>query len=677
MGYNVMMVENLDSALAHDPETPPMTWRPDPATARDSELAKFAAWLNDTRGHAFDAVADYGGLQRWSVDHPEAFWAAVAEYFDVVFGAQPVGVLTTRRLPDAKWFPGATVNYAAHALREGPGKSTDDLAVVFRREDGLRTELTYGELRSQVATARQALIGLGVRRGDRVVALVPNCPQALVAFLATASLGAVWSSCSPEFGARAVQDRFAQLEPSVLITVDGYVYQGREVDLTETVAELRTGLPSLSGTVGIGYLNPGAFGTGIVSWEEFLSGAEPAGLEFDPVPFDHPLWVLYSSGTTGLPKGIVHGHGGMLLEHLKALGLHCDLGPGSRFFWYTTTGWMMWNFLIAGLLVGSAVVLYDGSPMYPDVDGLWQLAEAEQVTYLGVSAAYLSACQKRGAEPGRHHDLTRLRAVGSTGSPLPPAMFDWIAEHVGSHVQTCSVSGGTDMCTAFIGSAPTVPVWRGEISAIALGAAVEAFDPAGRAVIGEVGELVITRPMPAMPVALWNDPDGSRLREAYFSDFPGVWRHGDWIRITPRGSCVLYGRSDATLNRGGVRMGTAEFYRVIEAFPEVIDSLVVDTSGAGEGSSAGELLCGVVLSPGAALGDIESRLARALRSQLSPRHVPDRFVAIQEVPVTLNGKKCEVPVKRILAGVPPERAVSLAALRNPAALGAVCDKLRG
>ena len=625
-------------------------WWPDPVRVACSRMAGFRSWLASARGVQ---LADYDALWRWSVADLEGFWGAFVEFAGVRFHATPQRVLADASMPGARWFVGATLNYAEHALAAGPGRGDDDPAVIFCREDGFRDEVSFGQLRQRVAAARSALVSLGVSRGDRVVALAPNSPDTLVAFLATASVGAVWASCSPDFGARAVTDRFTQLAPTVLIAVDGYRYGGRHYDVRSTVDALGRQIPSLRATV-----TP-------ARWDNLLASHAGAELVFEAVAFDHPLWVLYSSGTTGPPKGIVQGHGGIVVEHLKMLLLQADLGPGQRFFWFTTTGWMMWNLLISGLLVGATIVLYDGSPGHPDIGTLWRLAHAEGVTYFGTSAPFIQSCRKAGLRPGAELDLTALRAIGSTGAPLAPDGFRWIAEEVGPDVQICSVSGGTDLCAAFVGSAPDVPVWEGEISCRALGAAVVALDEAGAELLDEVGELVITKPMPSMPVSFWNDPQGTRLREAYFDVYPGRWRHGDWIKITPRGSCVIYGRSDATLNRGGVRMGTAEFYAVVEAADEVLDSLVIDTSGAGQD---GELFCFLVLAAGVSLAGVEQSLRATLRENLSPRHVPDRFIVIDEVPRTLNGKKCEVPVKRILAGVDPARAVSSGALRNPNAL---------
>jgi acetoacetyl-CoA synthetase len=527
--------------------------------------------------------------------------------------------------------------------------------------------LTAAQVREQVRRVAAGLRRLGVGPGDRVAAYAPNIPETLVLLLATASIGAVFSSCAPEFGTRSVTDRWRQIAPAVLVTVDGYRYGDKTVDRRAEVAAIRAALPSLRHTVLVPYLDPAADPPdAALTWAELAAPTgEPA--RFAPVPFDHPLYVLYSSGTTGLPKPIVHGHGGILLEHLKMLALHHDLGPADRFFWFSTTGWMMWNYLVSAPAVGAAVVLFDGDPAYPDLGALWRLAEESGMTYFGTSAPYLLACRKAGLVPREVADLSRLRGVGSTGAPLPAEGFDWVYEAVGARAQLQSLSGGTDVCTGFVGGVPLLPVWRGEIACRCLGARVEAYDAAGRPVIGELGELVVTAPMPSMPVGFWGDGSGERYREAYFSAFPGVWRHGDWITITERGSCVITGRSDATLNRGGVRLGTAEFYSVVEALPEVVDSLVVHLSGGG----ADELLLFVVLAEGRSLDDaLRVRIAAELRTALSPRHVPDAVFAVPAVPRTLSGKKLEVPVKRILTGTPVAVAAAEGALVNPGSLAA-------
>jgi acetoacetyl-CoA synthetase len=645
-------------------------WTPDPGRARGTRIAGFARWVREHRGVEVDEL-DYAALHAWSVRDLDGFWSGAAEHLGVRFHDRPSATLGSREMPGAEWFPGATLNYAEHALTPGAGRADDDVAAIAVLEDATERTVTHAELRDLVARARAGLAAAGVGPGDRVVALAPNAIETLVAFLATASLGAVWSSCSPDFGQRAVLDRFAQIEPTVLVAVDGYRYNGKEFDVRERVAALQKAMPTLKATVLVPYLDAEATMPETTSWAQLT--AESAPLEFTPVPFDHPLWVLYSSGTTGLPKGIVQSHGGIVVEHLKVLAFQHDLGPGDRFLWFTTTGWMMWNFLIGGLLVGATVVLYDGSPGHPDLNVLWGVAARHRVTLFGVSAPYLQSCQKAGVTPGETHDLSAMQALGSTGSPLAPEQFAWVREAVGGRVQICSVSGGTDVCTAFLTSSPTVPVWLGELSCAALGADVHAVDEQGEDIPlsddpADVGELVLNQPMPSMPVMFWADPDGSRLREAYFADFPGRWRHGDWVRATPRGSFVITGRSDSTLNRGGVRMGTADLYAVIEGFDEVTDSLVVDTTALGS-AAEGALLCFVVLADGVSLDDVEPRLRAALRKELSPRHVPDRFLTVDEVPRTLSGKKCEVPVKRILAGVDPEKAVSRGALMNPDALG--------
>ncbi|WP_370932516.1 acetoacetate--CoA ligase [Amycolatopsis sp. cg13] len=650
--------------MTENAAVPEVLWRPDPNRVADTKIEAFRRWLREQRGVD---LADYDDLWHYSVEHVPEFWTAVAEFFGVRWHEQPREILSGA-MPDAKWFDGGTLNYAEHSLSPGVGgatKADDELAVIFHREDGLAEQFTYGDLRAHVAAARAALRAFGVGKGDRVVALAPNCPQTLIAFLATASLGAIWSSCSPDFGIRAIADRFTQIEPKVLVAVNGYAYNGRKFDIRDTVQQLREQIPSLEATVLVKYLGDGTL-DGVIDWNAMLAEHAGGELAYEPVEFAHPLWILYSSGTTGLPKGIVQGHGGIVVEHLKALGLQSGLGPGDRFFWFTTTGWMMWNFVASALLVGATIVLYDGSPGHPDLNALWHLAEQHRVTYFGTSAPFIQSCLKAGLAPSERYDLSALRVVGSTGSPLSSEGFRWIADAIGRDVQICSVSGGTDLCAAIVAAAPDVPVWLGELSCRALGVAAAAFDDDGEPVVEEVGELVITEPMPSMPVSFWNDPDGSRLREAYFETYPGIWRHGDWVRITRRGSAVVYGRSDSTLNRGGVRMGTAEFYRVAEGFAEVADSLVIDTSAAG--NDDGQLLCFLVLTAGATLEEVEPDLRKELRNALSPRHVPDRFMVVSEIPRTLNGKKCEVPVKRILSGVAPERAVSRDALANPAAL---------
>jgi acetoacetyl-CoA synthetase len=644
-----------------------LLWSPSKARADASRLRAFESFLEREKGLRF---ASYDELWRFSVADVRAFWQALAEYFEVRWRATPRAVLEGS-MPNARWFPGGELNYAEHALSGG---WSDAPALVFVAEDGTRAELSRGELASLVGRLRAGLVRAGVGPGDRVAALLPNRPETVGLFLAAASLGAVFSSAAPEFGTKSILDRFQQIEPKVLVTVTSYRYGGKRFDRSADIRQIAAGLPTLRATVLVGSSDdaggagaPPTGGTNAISFDEFAS--QEGELAFESVPFEHPLWILYSSGTTGLPKPIVHGHGGILLEHLKALALHSDLGPSDRFFWYSTTGWMMWNYLVSGLLVGSTVVLYDGSPAYPTLGALWKLVESEKITYFGTSAPYLLACQKAGIEP-KKHDLSTLRAVGTTGAPLPADGFGWVYDAVKADLALGSVSGGTDVCTAFVLSSPTLPVHAGELQCRGLGAKVEAFDEAGRSVTGEVGELVITEPMPSMPVFFWGDADGSRLRESYFAKYPGAWRHGDWIKITERGSAVIYGRSDSTLNRGGVRMGTSEFYRVVEAIPEVADSLVVDTAAL-EGDAIGKLHLFIVVRQGSTLdAELEKKIREAIKSELSPRHVPDMIVAVPAVPRTLNGKKLEVPVKRILLGAPSEKVASKDTLANPEALDA-------
>ena len=640
-------------------------WRPSDDARSKSRLGRFLDRLQENYRLS---LGDHEAAWRWSISHLDEFWAELVDEFGIRFQDPPSAVLSERALPGARWFPGATLNYAEHVLA-APGVPDRDSVVWSISQSRQPVVLTLGDLRRQVACCRAGLLGLGVRRGDRVAAYLPNVSEAMVAMLATTSIGAVWSSCAPEFGTRAVLDRLTQIEPTVLFVIDGYHYGNRAVDRTEEVAEIRAGLPSLRHTVIVPYLesDPGRV-PGAIPWDALVEGDVDTRMEFECVPFEHPLYVLYSSGTTGLPKPIVHGHGGITLEHAKHLGLYADLGPDDLFFWFSTTGWMMWNLLVSGPLVGAPVVLFDGDPGHGGLECLWQMCGDLGVTYFGTSAPFLMACRKAGLRPGAISDLSCLSAVGSTGAPLPPEGFAWVYEAVKSDVLLSSVSGGADVCSAFVGGSPLTPVTAGQISCRYLGCAVAAFDHDGRSVVGEQGELVITEPMPSMPVGFWGDIDGSKYRAAYFEDFPGVWRHGDWITINEDGTCVISGRSDSTLNRGGVRLGTSDFYAAVEELPEIADSLVVHLENHG-GSETDELVLFVVLAPGAQLdGELRDRITTVLRTQLSPRHVPDLIEVVPAIPRTLSGKKLEVPVKRILDGTPIEDAVSRGSLSDPTAL---------
>jgi acetoacetyl-CoA synthetase len=642
---------------------PEKLWEPPRELVENARLTEYMRWLEAERGLRFET---YDDLWRWSVDDLEGFWSSIWDFFGVQADGGYERTLGNRTMPGAEWFAGTSLNYAEHVFA---GKDDSEPAILHASELRELGELSWGELRAQVAATAAGLRALGVERGDRVVAYLPNIPEAIVAFLATASIGATWSSCSPDFGPASVIDRFAQIEPKVLFAVDGYRYGGKDFDRRETLAQLQAAMPSLASTVVLPYLDPDPDLSPLrdaIRWDDLLGSGKRTELSFERVPFDHPLWVLYSSGTTGLPKAIVQSQGGILLEHLKKLHLHVDAHPGDRLFWFTTTGWMMWNFLVSGLLTKAAIVLYDGSPGHPDMGVLWDLAERAGVTTFGTSASYIAACMKDGVEPGAGRDLSRLGAVGSTGSPLSPEGFDWIYQHLGAETWLFSTSGGTDLCTAFVGGVALLPVYRGELQGRALGAAVEAWDEEGKAVIDEVGELVVTEPMPSMPVFFWGDPDGSRYRSSYFEHYPGVWRHGDWIEITSRGTAVIYGRSDSTINRSGVRMGTSEIYRAVLGIDEIVDALVVDIPRPG---TEGWMPLFVVLREGVELDDdLPREIARRVREQCSPRHVPDQVFQIAEVPRTLSGKALEVPVKRILMGTPAERAASRDSLANPAAL---------
>ena len=649
-------------------EEPQKLWEPSAEAIERSALTRYMRWLAAERGVE---AGDYAELWEWSVTELEDFWASIWDHFHVE--ASPYErVLSERTMPGARWFEGAELNYAEHIFR---GKDPDEVAVCHASELRELSEIRWGELGEQVAAVAEGLRALGVGRGDRVVAYLPNAVEALVAFLAAAGLGAIWSSCSPDFGPGSVVDRFAQIEPKVMFAVDGYRYGGKDFDRLETVADVAAQIPSLERIVVVPYLSASPELSRLeerggvappMTWGQLTEMGEGVELRFERVPFDHPLWVLYSSGTTGLPKAIVQGHGGILLEQLKKSHLHLDAQGGDRVFWFTTTGWMMWNFLIGVLLTPASIVLYDGNPGHPDMGVLWDLAERTGTTCFGTSASYIAACMKAGVEPSKGRELSRLRAVGSTGSPLSPEGFEWVYEHVGRDTWLFSTSGGTDVCTAFVGGVPVLPVYRGELQGRALGAKVESFDEQGNPLIDEVGELVLTEPMPSMPVFFWGDEDGSRYRASYFDTYPGVWRHGDWIEITSRGTAIIYGRSDSTINRQGVRMGTSEIYRAVQAVPEVVDALVVDIPREG---TEGWMPLFVVLAEGAELDDeLVNRVKKSIRESCSPRHVPNEVFAIAEVPRTLSGKVLEVPVKRILMGEPVDRAASRESLANPSSL---------
>jgi acetoacetyl-CoA synthetase len=609
----------------------------------DSAVERFAA----AHGHA-----DYAGLFRWSVEDLEGFWQAVWDHFGLRAHTPAQRVLGRREMPGAEWFPGARLNYAEHMLHGG-----DAVAVLARSNTRGPRRLTFAELGEQVARARAGLRRLGVGEGDRVVGYLPNVPEALIAFLATASLGAVWASVAPEFGPRSVIDRFAQLRPKVLLAVRGYTYRDARIDRSEALAAIRAGLPGLAHVVEV------AYGDDATGWAELT--AEPGPLEFASVPFDHPLYILFSSGTTGLPKAIVHGHGGILVEHCKNLGFAWDIRPGDRLLQFTTTAWMMWNALVSALLLRASIVMLDGDPTWPDLSRQWRAAEETRPTHMGLSPAFLMACRKAGLQPGRDLDLAGVRVVATAGSPLPGEGYDYVYEQLGPDVCLVNGSGGTDVCSGIVSGCPMLPVVRGEIAGRSLAVDTAALDLDGREVVGELGELVIRRPMPSMPVRFWDDPDGARYRAAYFDMFPGVWRQGDWVRFSEAGTCVITGRSDATLNRGGVRLGTSELYAVVEEIPEVADSLVVHLEDPEGG--AGELILFVVADLDA---ELRARIARRLREQLSPRHVPDTIAAVPAIPRTLTGKKLEAPVKRILRGEPAERVASRGALTDPRAIDA-------
>jgi len=616
-------------------------------------MARFARHVERECGVPVDG---YEQLWSWSVEHPDQFWTAVWEFFGV---RAPRGetVLADRSMPGARWFPGTRLNYAEEVLDQA---TVDRPALLVLSEGGNPQEVSWRELRRDVAALAGQLRRWGVKPGDRVGAYLPNIPQAVVAMLASASIGAVWACCPPDYGTTTVVDRLAQIEPVVLIVADGYRYGGREIPRTAEADAIVAALPSVRHVVAVDHLG-GASLPGAIAWSDAVAEeAEPA---FARLPFDHPLWILYSSGTTGLPKGLVHGHGGILLEHLKFIGLHGDVRPGDRYFWYTSTGWMVWNTLVSSLRLGATAVLYDGSPTWPEPGALWRLAEKTRLTHLGVGAGYITGSQKAGLAPARENDLAPLRALMATGSPLPLDGWHWVVEHVKPGVWLDSPSGGTDVCSAFVGGCTLKPLYAGEIQCRMLGVAIEAWQDDGRPVVDEIGELVITAPLPSMPVYFWNDPDGSRYRDAYFTTFPGVWRHGDWVTLTSRGTAIVHGRSDSTINRHGVRLGSADIHVVVERFDEIRESLVIGAELPGGGYY---MPLFVVLAQGVTLDEaLERRLVEAIRIELSPRHVPDEILVAPGIPHTLTGKRLEVPVKRLIQGLPLEAAVNPGVVDRP------------
>jgi acetoacetyl-CoA synthetase len=639
-------------------DMPALLWKPSQQMQEASQLRKYQHWLEQ---HHQLRLYDYDDLWAWSTDHPAAFWESLWQYFDIMAHAPYGRVMSDEPMPHTRWFEGSRLNYAEHIFRQ---YSDERPAIVFQSERQPMQEISWASLRQQTAALAATLRGLGVGPGDRVCAYLPNIPEATVAFLATCAIGAVWSSCSPDFGAGSVADRFQQISPKVMIAADGYAYNGKAFDRRDTIRSLQASLPTLERTILVSFLDNNPL-EGAMPWAEAIA-AEDAALVFEPVPFEHPIWVLYSSGTTGLPKAITHSQGGVLLEHLKYLHFHNDVRAGDRFFWFSTTGWMMWNVVQASLLCGATMVLYDGSPGYPDMGVLWSLAERAGIDHFGTSAPFIMATEKAGLSPYGKYPGLHLRSLSSTGSPLPPASFAWVYEHVGPDIWLCSMSGGTDVCTAFVGGCPLLPVYEGEIQCRALGCALHAFDEAGKPLIGEVGEMVITRPMPSMPVFFWNDPEGQRYRASYFEDYPGVWRHGDWVRVSPLGTLAIFGRSDATLNRQGVRIGTSEIYQAVHKIEAVKDSLVVNLEYP-DGRHYMPLF--VVMNEGFVLNDeVKAAINRQLRADFSPRHVPDEIIAVPDIPYTISGKKMEAPVKKILLGHSLEKAASRDAMRNPDSL---------
>lgn len=634
-----------------------LLWKPSDDLQKQSNMADYMKWLQTNKNLHFK---NYEDMWKWSVTEIESFWESLWEYFLIKSTTGYLQVLSERKMPGAKWFTGAKVNYAEHIFRN---YHENDIAILAKSELRPLEEMNWATMKKNVASFAAGLKKNGIKKGDCVAAYLPNIPEAIIAFLACASIGAVWSSASPDFGGPAVIERFKQIEPKLLIAVDGYRYGGNDFNRMKTVRDIKKSIPTIEMTVLLPYLNEKLTCDeckGIMLWEQFITEVNDEALQFLPLAFDHPLWILFSSGTTGTPKAIVQGHGGILLEHLKQCVLHMDLKRKERFFWFTTTGWMMWNVVVSGLLAGAAIVLYDGSPGFPTLDNLWQLAAETKITLFGTSASFLLSCMNKQIEPSKFN-LSHLKTIASTGSPLPVEGFSWVYSCVKQDLWLASVSGGTDICSAFVGGSPLLPVHAGEIQCRELGAKVEAFNDDGESVLNEVGELVLTEPMPSMPLYFWNDQNGERYYDSYFAFYSGVWRHGDWIKIFSKGSCQIYGRSDSTINRGGIRIGTSEIYRAVEGMEEIADSLAIDVSN--------NILLFVVLEKGNLFTEaFVTRVRKQIRQVCSPRHIPDQIYEITSVPRTLNGKKLEVPIKRILTGTPVSKAVNTGSLSNPHSL---------
>ena len=641
---------------------PPLLWQPSEQFKRNSNLAKYMQWLSDNLQLEFKT---YDALWKWSVEHPAVFWKSISDYFKIIYHTPYSNVMNNDPMPHTKWFEGSSLNYAEHIFRNATGERA---AILFQSERHPLTFVSWQELKQKVAALQSFFIQQGIQPGDRIAAYLPNIPEATVSLLAAMSVGAVWSSCSPDFGSGSVMERFQQIEPKIFIAVDGYSYNGKIFNRTQEVKAIKAALPSVKQLIWIPYVGEDTQAhqlAGSVLWDEVMQTPHTK-LQFTPVPFDHPVWILYSSGTTGIPKAITHSHGGVLLEHFKYLAFHNDVQPGENFFWFTTTGWMMWNYLHAALLTGATIVQYDGSPGYPDISVLWRLAVKAPVHHFGTSAPFIMACKKAGIHPGEYGSLSALRSVSSTGSPLPQEGFDYVYESIKKDMWLCSMSGGTDVCTAFVGGCPLLPVYEGEIQCRALGCELYALDEDGNKIWDEVGEMVITKPMPSMPVYFWNDPNFEKYLSGYFETYPGIWRHGDWVKITPQNGVIILGRSDATLNRQGVRIGTAEIYRAVDTIPEIKDSLIVNIELPGGGDYMPLFV--VMKDQYKLTPEVREQIRKTLRATYSPRHVPDEIIAVDDIPYTISGKKMEMPVKKILMGKPVEKSVNTGSVKNPESL---------